>query len=126
MKLILKVLFALIFITAGILHFVKTDFFMGIMPPIIPWHLFWVYLSGVFEIGLGFMLLIPKFSRIAAWGLIILLIAVFPANIYMALNPQIYPDFSITGLYVRLLIQFVLIGWAYWLTDNGKRIMNNR
>ena len=124
-KLILKVLFALIFITAGTLHFVTTDFFMRIMPPAIPWHLFWVYLSGVCEIGLGIMLLIPKFSRTAAWGLIVLLIAVFPANIYMAMNPQIFPEFSVTGLYVRLLIQFVLIGWAYWLTDNGKRIMDN-
>ena len=118
-KLILKVLFALIFITAGSLHFIKTDFFMGIMPPIIPWHLFWVYLSGVCEIGLGIMLLIPKFSRTAAWGLIILLIAVFPANIYMAMNPQTFPEFSVTGLYVRLLIQFVLIGWAYWLTKDN-------
>ena len=117
-KLILKVLFALIFITAGTLHFVTTDFFMRIMPPYIPWHLFWVYLSGVFEIGLGIMLLIPKFSSFAARGLIILLIAVFPANIYMAMNPQIFPEFSVTGLYVRLFIQFVLIGWAYWLTKS--------
>ena len=117
-KLILKVLFALIFITAGTLHFVTTDFFMRIMPPYIPWHLFWVYLSGVFEIGLGIMLLIPKFSSFAARGLIILLIVVFPANIYMAMNPQIFPEFSVTGLYVRLFIQFVLIGWAYWLTKS--------
>ena len=115
-KTILKVLFALIFITAGTLHFVTTDFFMRIMPPIIPWHLFWVYVSGVFEIVLGIMLLMPKTSRFAAWGLIVLLIVVFPANIYMAVNPQLFSDFSVTGLYVRLIIQFVLIGWAYWFT----------
>ena len=115
-KLILKVIFALIFITAGILHFVTTEFFMRIMPPIIPWHLFWVYLSGVFEIAFGIMLLIPKYSRFAAWGLIVLLIAVFPANIYMAMNPQTFPEFSVMGLYLRLAVQFVLIGWAYWLT----------
>ena len=115
-KLILKVIFALIFITAGTLHFVTTDFFMRIMPPIIPWHLFWVYLSGVFEIALGIMLLIPKYSRFAARGLIVLLIAVFPANIYMAMNPQTFPEFSVMGLYLRLGVQFVLIGWAYWLT----------
>ena len=115
-KTILKVIFALIFITAGTLHFVSTDFFMRIMPPFIPWHLFWVYASGVFEIVLGIMLLMPKTSRFAAWGLIVLLIAVFPANIYMAASPQTFPEFGVTGLYVRLLIQFVLIAWAYWLT----------
>ncbi|HRH44223.1 MAG TPA: DoxX family membrane protein [Pyrinomonadaceae bacterium] len=113
---ILKVIFASIFILAGVLHFVKTDFFMGIMPPVIPWHLFWVYLSGVFEIALGIMLLIPKFSRAAAYGLIVLLIMVFPANIYMAMNPQLFSEFSQTGLYLRLFIQFILIGWAYWFT----------
>lgn len=113
---ILRVVFASIFIMAGVLHFVKTDFFMGIMPPVIPWHLFWVYLSGIFEIGLGIMLLLPKFSRVAAYGLIVLLIAVFPANIYMAMNPQLFLEFSPTGLYLRLLIQFILIGWAYWFT----------
>ncbi|MEK7723294.1 MAG: DoxX family membrane protein [Acidobacteriota bacterium] len=116
---IVKYCFALIFITAGILHFVKTDFFVRIMPPFIPWHLFWVYLSGVVEIILGVTLLIPKFSRLAASGLIILLIAVFPANIYMAMNPQNFPEFSLAGLYIRLLIQFVLIGLAYWLRRNN-------
>ena len=120
-KLILKVIFALIFIAAGVLHFVRTDFFMRIMPAIIPWHLFWVYLSGIFEIGLGIMLLIPKFSRRAAQGLIVLLIAVFPANIYMAREARLFPEFSITGLYLRLVFQFVLIGWAYWLTKNYNR-----
>ena len=115
-KSILKVIFALIFITAGTLHFVKTDFFVQIMPPFIPWHFFWVYLSGIFEIILGVMLLIPKFSRIADYGLIVLLIGVFPANIYMAMNPQLFPEFGLTGLYLRLPIQFVLIAWAYWLT----------
>lgn len=113
---ILKVIFASIFILAGVLHFVKTDFFMGIMPPVIPWHLFWVYLSGVFEIALGIMLLIPKFSRAAAYGLIVLLIMVFPTNIYMAMKPQLFSEFSQTGLYLRLFIQFILIGWAYWFT----------
>lgn len=119
-KSILKVIFALIFITAGTLHFVKTDFFVRIMPPFIPWHFFWVYLSGIFEIILGVMILIPKFSRIAAYGLIILLIGVFPANIYMALNTQLFPEFGLIGLYLRLPIQFVLIAWAYRLTKNNR------
>ena len=94
---------------------------MRIMPPFVPWPLFFVYMSGVFEIVLGIMLLMPKTSCFAARGLIILLIGVFPANIYMAMNPQIFSEFSITGLYIRLLIQFVLIGWAYWLTKSSYR-----
>lgn len=73
----------------------------------------------IFEIILGVMLLIPKFSRIAAYGLIILLIGVFAANIYMALNTQLFPELGLTELYLRLPIQFVLIAWAYWLTKNN-------
>lgn len=116
LKLILKVLFAILFIVAGKLHFTHPDFFLRIMPPILPAPLFIVYLSGVFEIALGILLLIPKFSRLAAFGLIALLIAVFPANIYMALNPQTFADYNPLMLYLRLPIQFLLIAWAYWLT----------
>ena len=116
LKLILKVLFAILFITAGILHFTTPDFFLRIVPPILPAPLFIVYLSGVFEIALGILLLIPKFSRLAAYGLIALLIAVFPANIYMALNPQTFADYNPLMLYLRLPIQFLLIFWAYWFT----------
>ena len=120
-KLILKWVFALIFILAGIMHFAVGEFFVRIMPPIFPFPFFWVYLSGTFELILGIMLLVPRFTRIAAWGLVILLIAVFPANIYMALNPQIFTDFTPTALYLRLPLQFVLIGWAFWLTKtNGE------
>lgn len=113
---ILKVIFALIFISAGILHFVKSDLFVKIMPPVFPFPLFWVYLSGVFEFVLGVMLLIPRYTRIAAWGLIGLLIAVFPANVYMAMNPQIFSEFSPAVLYARLPLQIVLIAWASWFT----------
>ncbi len=116
LKLILKVLFAILFISAGILHFTNPDFFVRIVPPILPAPLFIVYLSGVFEIALGILLLVPKFSRFAAFGLIALLIAVFPANIYMALNPQTFADYNPLMLYLRLPIQFLLIFWAYQLT----------
>ena len=62
------------------------------------------------------MLLIPKYQRLAAWGLIALLVAVYPANIYMAMNPQLFPEFSPTGLWIRLPFQFVFIAWAWWFT----------
>ena len=123
LKLILKVLFAILFISAGILHFTNPDFFVRIVPPVLPAPLFLVYLSGFFEIVLGILLLIPKFSRFAAFGLIALLIAVFPANIYMALNPQIFNEYKPLALYLRLPMQFVLIAWSYWLTRD--KTINN-
>ena len=57
-----------------------------------------------------------KISRPAAWGIILLLLAVFPANIYMAMNTELFKDFNPTMIYLRLPIQFILIAWAYWFT----------
>ena len=88
-KLILKYLLAAFFVLAGLNHFIKPDFYLKIMPPYLPWHLLLVYLSGVVEIVLGLLLLLPKFTRAAAWGLIALLVAVFPANIHMAFNQEL-------------------------------------
>lgn len=119
-KLILKYVFAAAFILAGINHFLNPQFYLRMMPPVLPAHLFLVYLSGVFEILFGVLLLIPRFSPLAARLIIALLIAVFPANIYMASNPQLFPEFSQTALYVRLPLQIVLIAWAFWLTRNEK------
>ena len=85
-KLVLKYLLALFFVLAGLNHFRNPDFYVKTMPPYLPWHLFRVYLSGFFEIALGVLLLIPRQQRLAAWGLISLLVAVFPANIHMAGN----------------------------------------
>ncbi len=115
-KLVMTWLFALIFLGAGTLHIVRPDPFVKIMPPYLPWHLQLVYLSGVFEIALGVMLLIPKCQVLAAWGLIALLIAVFPANISMALNAADYPQFPAALIWLRLPLQGVLIAWAYWFT----------
>ena len=119
-KTILKYIFAAAFILAGINHFLNPQFYLKMMPPVLPAHLFLIYLSGVFEILFGILLLIPRFSRLAAWLIIALLIAVFPANIYMAMNPQLFPDISQTALYLRLPLQFVLIAWAFWFTRNEK------
>lgn len=116
LKFILKYLLAILFVLAGVNHFLNPEFYLKMMPPYLPWHLFLVYLSGVFEIVLGALLLIPRFTRIAVWGIIMLLIAVFPANIHMAVNPQLYPDISPLALWIRLPFQLVLIAWAYWFT----------
>ncbi len=115
-KIILKYLFGIFFVLAGINHFANSAFYLRLMPPYLPWHLFLVNLSGLCEIGLGILLLIPKFTSLAGWGLIALLIAVFPANIHMAINPQLFPEFSPLLLWLRLPLQVVLIAWAYWYT----------
>jgi uncharacterized membrane protein len=109
-------LFGLSFIVAGAAHFVLTPFYVAIMPPYLPWPRELVYLSGLAEIGLGALLLVPRFTRLAGWGLIALLIAVFPANLHMALNPQLYPFAPPLLLYLRLPLQLVLIAWAYAYT----------
>lgn len=107
------------YIYVGLQHFYNPSFFMAIMPPYFPYHLPLVYLSGGIEIALGAGLLIKKSRRYAAWGLIALLIAVYPANIYLAFNEAPQEALGISQFlasWVRLPLQFVLIGFAYWHT----------
>ncbi len=115
-KTIFTWIFAVAFVLAGANHFINPGFYTRIMPPVFPVPLFLVYLSGVFEIALGVLLLVPKYSRFAAFGLIALLIAVFPANIYMAMYPERFPELSYAALIARLPLQLVLIAWAFWLS----------
>jgi uncharacterized membrane protein len=112
----MKVLMAMLYIAAGIIHFLKPQLYLRIMPPYLPWPMFLQYLAGFFEFVLGLSLLFPKYTRQAAWGLIALLIAVYPANIHMAVNMHLYPEFSVWYHWVRLPLQFVLIAWAWWYT----------
>ena len=121
LKIILKYLLCVFFVVAGLNHFINPDFYLKSMPPYLPWHLFLIYLSGVFEVALGVLLLVPALTRVAAWGLIALLIAVFPANIQMALNPQLYPDISPTVLWLRLPLQAVFIAWVFWYTRRAEQ-----
>ena len=86
------------------------------MPPYLPAHLFLIYISGFFEIALGIALLIPNLTRAAAWGIIALLIAVFPANVFMAMNTELFPEYNPKLIYLRLPLQLLLIAWAFWFT----------
>ncbi len=110
-----KVVFAALFISSGIGHLVSTETFVKIMPPYLPFHWTLVIVSGLCEVVLGVLLLIPKTSRIAAWGLVALLIAVFPANLSMY---QHRGKFNVPELVLllRLPLQAVLILWAYVYT----------
>ena len=102
------------FCLGGIGHFVKTDFYLKIMPPYIPYHRLMVYLSGIAEFVLGVGLLVPNYSKFAAWGLVALLIAVFPANIYMATHPELFSEIPRWALWGRLPLQLVFILWIYF------------
>lgn len=105
------------FTTIGISHFTHPEPFMAIMPAWIPFHRFCVLLSGAAEIAGGLGLLIPRLRRAAGWGLLLLLAAVFPANIHMAVhNIQIpgSPPLPEWALWLRLPFQ-PLMAWAVWL-----------
>ena len=118
-KTLFQWLLAVMMVFAGVMHLISPNFFLKIMPPYLPLHLELVYLSGVFEIGLGICLLIPRFSRFAAWGIIALLIAVFPANIYLYQHQEIVPA-SPTVHFLRLLFQGALIWMAFWHTRKSE------
>ncbi|CAN1210910.1 hypothetical protein TUMEXPCC7403_11970 [Tumidithrix helvetica PCC 7403] len=116
LKIGFKYLLALFYVLAGANHFLNSGFYLKMMPPYLPLHLELIYLSGLFEIALGIMVLIPRLTNLAGWGLIALLFAVFPANIQMALHPEVFPEISAIALWIRLPLQFLLIAWAYWAT----------
>ena len=106
----------LLYVAAGINHFANTKMYMKLMPSYIPWHLQMVYISGVCEI-LFALLLIPFASRrLAAWLIIVLLIAIFPANIQMAVDAWHDNQLQRWATIFRLPLQFVLIWWAYVFT----------
>ena len=110
---VFRTILAISFIVVGILHFTNPAPFVSIMPSYLPWHLELVYLSGVFEILGGTGLLIPFTRRWAMWGLIALLVAVYPANINMLVNVIYLDDMPQERwiLWVRMPLQF-FIGWG--------------
>jgi uncharacterized membrane protein len=111
-----RYVFGASFIIAGLNHFFMRGFYVSIVPSYLPWPLALVIISGLAEIGLGALLLVQRWSALAAWGLIALLIAVFPANLHMALHPELYPWAPVALLWLRLPLQAVLMAWAYWHT----------
>jgi uncharacterized membrane protein len=104
---------AVLFVGAGLAHFVWPSAFARIVPPALPAPRALVFVSGAFEILGGIGLLVPALRVWAGWGLILLLIAVFPANVHMALRPDRFPALPVWALYLRLPLQFVLAAWVY-------------
>lgn len=112
-----------LYVVAGVLHFVVPQVYVQVVPPTFPRPLALVYLSGVAEIVLGLGVMHHRTRRLSAWGLVFLLLAVFPANVYMATHdvvlegvPQWASEPSDAATWARLPFQGVLILWAWWYT----------
>lgn len=115
MKAIFAYLIGAFYIFAGVMHFIFPLAYVKIMPKMLPYPLFLVYLSGVAEIICGLGFLFENTRHLAGWATIALLIAIFPANINMALHPQEFTNYPWI-LYLRLPLQFLLIWFAYQYT----------
>ncbi|MFD1589363.1 MauE/DoxX family redox-associated membrane protein [Halorientalis brevis] len=111
-----------LYVVAGVLHFVVPELYVQIVPPVLPAALALVYLSGVAEVAVGIGLLIPRTRRYAAWATVALLVAIFPANVYMATSGVVIEglpgggDPSALVRWGRLPLQGVLLLWALWYT----------
>ncbi|MBA3328703.1 MAG: DoxX family protein [Solirubrobacterales bacterium] len=105
-----------VFVLAGTLHFVRPQMYEEIMPGYLPAHRELVLISGAAEIAGGVGVAARRTRRAAGWGLIAVLIAVFPANLNMALNPERYRQIPELLLWARLPLQAAAIWWAYRAT----------
>jgi uncharacterized membrane protein len=110
----------------GVLHFVDPAPFLAIIPPALPWHLELIYVSGFFEVLGGLGLLWPPTRRAAGWGLLALLLAVFPANIHMLINEVYLPGMPQEEwiLWARMPFQIVFalsVSWTAGIWPKSNR-----
>jgi uncharacterized membrane protein len=111
------------FVAAGLNHFRNPAFYVQITPPVFPARDVLVAVSGVCEIAGGLGLLVRPLRQVAGWGLIALLVAVFPANIYMAVSPEASAgvDLPPWALWVRLPSQLVFVAWVWAASRRARR-----
>ena len=116
-KSILIIISSIFYTIVGVKHFIEPDYFLSIIPPYLPFHIELVYISGFFEILFGLMILFPKYRYYGSIGLILLLIAVFPANIYLAQSKEAQEAIGASQQIAiwRLPIQGIFIWIAYWI-----------
>ena len=116
-KSFLIIISSIFYVIVGIKHFIEPEYFLSIVPPYLPYHLELVYISGLFEILFGLLILFPKYRYYGAIGLILLLVALFPANIYLAQSKEAQEALGATQEIAtwRLPIQGVLIWIAYYI-----------
>jgi uncharacterized membrane protein len=118
-------LLAAFFVLAGLNHFREPAVYLGMMPPWLPWPAALIAVSGACEVLGGIGILVPRTRRAAAWGIIALLAAVFPANLHVALMGRM-PGFGFSPavLWLRLPFQAVFafaVAWAALAGDRGRR-----
>ncbi|THD65664.1 hypothetical protein E7Z59_13810 [Robertkochia marina] len=106
-------LMALLYISAGIMHFLKSKWYIPIIPPRFPHKLLLVYLTGVLECYLGILLLLPSWKPMAITGIILMLILFLPVHIYMLYDQKFRKIFPRWLLWLRIPLQLVLMYWAY-------------
>ena len=123
MKGLVRTILGIAMISAGILHFVRPGVFVKIVPDYLPAPLALVLISGLFEIAGGVGILVPRTRKLAAFGLVALYVAVFPANLYMATHDTELPRWA---LYARLPFQLVLIALAIWVSSPPKPARSSR
>lgn len=105
---------SLFFLIGGVAHFVVPEFFIQSMPDYLAYHWPLVIISGTFELLGALGVLLKKSRVLAAYGLMALCFAVFPANINMALHAELFPEFPAYILYLRLPLQGLIIGFIFW------------
>lgn len=114
LKTLFRLLLGLFFIAAGVNHFLNPQVYVGMIPPYLPYPEVLNLVSGVAEVAGGVGILMPRFRRWAGWGLLALLVAIFPANLHLALNGWAAYDIPRWVLWARLPLQGVFIAWVYW------------
>jgi uncharacterized membrane protein len=118
---ITRIVMAVAMMAVGVLHFVRPDFFVSIVPRALPNPLLLVQVSGFFEVLGGAGLLVPRVRRAAGIGLVALYVCVFPANINMALHPELGGAVPVWALWLRLPFQIVFIAVALWVSKDRKQ-----
>ena len=109
---------SLLLIVTGVLHLLKISAYVSIVPSYLPFPKALVIFSGLASILLGLLLIPSKTVKLAGWGAMAYFVAVFPANIHMALNPELFPAIPMWGLWLRLPFQAALIFWAFGYARN--------
>lgn len=121
---VLKIVFALFMIYAGVQHFLKPDFFVPFVPKFLPFKLAVVYISGVFEIGFGMLLFFKKYFKMAALGIFVLLLLFLPIHIWDVISETPVIG-SKTAAWIRLPIQFLLIFLIWKIKNNSAKPLKN-
>lgn len=122
LQILARVLCAAFFIVAGVNHFRDPATYLGMMPPWLPWPDAMNAVSGAAEVLGGIGLLVPVARQLAGWGLIALLVAVFPANLHVAMQGHMPGyDFSPTVLWWRLPFQAVAIAAVWWVAISSRQ-----